>query len=179
MDDILTNEEPRKTFLVKGGGVRADKVAKKTLSEANNDDDQNNDDRYTPDKNMIDQSNRDTSPLTPSRDADSNKRRTRQARRPNADYSSELQDNYFLEKKSSLEEFEEIEKNISKTPDKKDFENNKYNEGTAEKKTKKPKAVKAEKVEKDDSKEDKNFNKIINEGRRERQRLAKEKQEFK
>ncbi len=175
MDDILTTDEPtKKTFLVKGGGLRADKVAKPSPNEFN--DDQNIDDKFTPDKSLIEQSNREKSPLTPSRDKDSGKRRTRQARRPNADHSSELRDNYILEKKSSLEEFEEIEKNISKTPEKKEYDNNsKYNESTAEKR-RKPKNDKSQADSKDDNK---NFNKSINEGGGDRQRLAKEKQEFK
>lgn len=174
VDDVVTSEEPtKKTFLVKGGGLRADKVTKPTPNELN--DDQNTDDKYTPDKNLIEESNRDKSPLTPSRDKDSGKRRTRQARRPNADNSSEHLDNYILEKKSSLEEFEEIEKNISKTPEKRQFDNvSKFNESTAEKKK-----TKHDRLQADSKDDNKNFNKSINEGGNDRQRLAKEKQEFK
>lgn len=74
-----------------------------------------------------------------------------------------------------MEEFEEIEKNISKTPEKREFDNaSKFNESTAEKKKTKHDRLQAD--SKDDSK---NFNKSINEGGNDRQRLAKEKQEFK
>mmetsp|Transcript_14681 Transcript_14681/g.16963 ORF Transcript_14681/g.16963 Transcript_14681/m.16963 type:complete len:193 (-) Transcript_14681:1066-1644(-) len=170
-----------KTFLSKGSGLGGGKGAKPNENEMNTDEEQLNFHDNTPGKDDRDDDiDRKGMQSSLSRGGESStSRRSRKARKPNAGDTYEHQTSGALEKKSSLEEFEELEK-LSSTPNKGEYDlvvKNK-NGDTAEKRQKKPKqeSVPFENITKNEG--NKNFNKTINEGPGERQRLAKEKQEF-
>lgn len=172
-EDNVKTEDTKRTFLSKGSGLGGGKGAKSTENEEMQEDVVNSTPKFTPDRQ-----DDDTYEATEERGSASNRsRRTRKARGPNAQASFDARENVALEKKSSLEEFEELEKNIDSRSSSEYQVITKKN-GANEKPPKKGKQTPAPSDTSSKPDFNKSMNKTVNESGSERQRLAKEKQEF-
>jgi len=171
-DNNKTDTSNKKTFLAKGSGLGGGRGNRGDKTEDEIDEGIQSTPKFT-----HDDENYEGQPSPDGIGSSSNRsRRSRKARGPNAQSTYDTQDNFVMEKKSSLEEFEELEKGVCPSED--DYQVVMKNENASDRKKKKPKT--GPKPNEGETKLDMNktMPKNVGESASERKRLAKEKQEF-
>lgn len=170
-DDVNNKTVNRKPFLSKGSGMGGGKGNKAEDNE-NEDELIQSTPKFTQDGDLDHEA---SSPDGKGSESSKN-RRSRKARGPNAQSTFDTQDNFVMEKKNSLEEFEEFEKGITTQDD--EYQVVTKSERPSEKKKKKAKPDTSSNETSSKPDLSKTMNKNVNESGTDRQRLAKEKQEF-